>query len=411
MSAVPIFIVGVQRSGTTLLAAMLAAHSRLSCGPETHFFRRLADVDASHLCDPVAWPQPAAEFVTSITHTGFVSRERTGLLDKYQLEPASVVAFLRERTPSIDAVLSSVTEQYMRAKGKVRWVEKTPDHILHLAAIRRHFPASPIIRIVRDPRDVALSLLRVPWGVKSLLEGLLYWERLDRRSRDFFGEDPRSITIRFEDLLGDPAATMRRVCDFIDEPYEMGMLDTTVSGAEINSRQVPWKDKASQAPDASRVGAWRAELTPSDNRLAEALLGDRMESFGYAQRESFTQVGELRPGLFAALKYPEALRALATDGVRFWRKSSAERTTVKVYLGDPGSQEWAGAGQDDDGGQAIRALPLLADVMRARLFGGHVCWISGSDERWTGYRSYALRKCLAPLRLSVAQGSTGAVVH
>jgi hypothetical protein len=404
MSAEPIFIVGVQRSGTTLLAAMLAAHSRLSCGPETHFFRRLAKVDASRLCDPETWPQPAIDFVTSINHTGFVSRERTALIAKYNLERDGVAAYLRDREPSVAAALSSVTEQYMWAKSKLRWVEKTPDHILHTATIRQHFPRSPIIRIVRDPRDVALSLMKVPWGVKSLVEGLIYWERLDRVSREFFAADSRSLTIRFEDLIGDPPATLRTVCAFIGESFETGMLDTSSTGAEINSRRVPWKDKVAQAPDASRVGAWRTELAQRDNQLAEALMGDRLAAFGYPLNETFARVGTLRPGLSAAVGYAEELRTLASDGVRFWRRNPTERSTVTVYLGDPGSQEWGEAGREHASGHEIRTVPLLANLMRARLFGENVRWISGGAGQWSGYRSYVLKKCLSPFRVSLGPG-------
>lgn len=405
LSTEPIFIVGVQRSGTTLLSAMLAAHSRLSCGPETHFFRRLLEVDESRLLDPGTWPQPAIEFVTSISHTGFTSSERKTLLAKYQLEPDRVAAYLRQRGPSIAAALSSVTEPYMTDRKKVRWVEKTPDHILHVASIRRHFPMSPIIRIVRDPRDVALSLLKVPWGVTSFVEGIVYWERLDRLSRKFFAADSRSLTLRFEDLLGDPPGTLQRVCDFIGERFEEGMLDTSSTGAEINSRRVPWKDKVSQALDTSRVGAWRSDLTRSDNQLAEAILGDRMEAFGYARDESFTDFGDVRPGLAAAVRYPEALGALAAEGVRFWRTSPSETRRMTIYLGDPGSQEWADAGDPDGSGVGIDSWSLLADIVKARLSGGRVRWIAGTDgAQWSGYRSYVMRKCLTPFRLSLEPG-------
>ena len=408
MEREPIFIVGVQRSGTTLLSAMLGAHSRMSCGPETHFFRRLAQVDAQSLCRPETWPRPAAEFVTSITHTGFGGTSRTNLTTKYRIEEGAVHDFLVGREPSIAAALSSVTEQYMVAKGKQRWIEKTPDHLLHTAAIRTHFPAAPIVRIVRDPRDVALSLTKVPWGAKSFLEGLLYWERLDRASDDFFAADSRTCTLRFEDLVSSPAETLRTLCAFLGESFEPGMLDTSATGVEINSRGVPWKQKVSQSVDASRVGAWRSELTRRDNQLAEALLGHRMTQLGYPRDETFTRFGELYPGIDVAGAYPDALAAVASAGVRFWKARADERPSATVYLGQPGTAGWPRPGQRASGVRA--ALPVLADVARSAFARGRVYWVANADDQWTGWLSFVVKKCLAPHRVQVMSSPGGGSV-
>lgn len=409
MNATPIFIVGVQRSGTTLLAAMLAAHSRLSCGPETHFFRRLAQVDASRLCDPATWPGPAIDFLSSISHTGFVSSERTTLLDKYRVTPASVAASLRGGPPSIARALASITVPYMTTRGKQRWVEKTPDHLLHGPAIRRHFPQSPIIRIVRDPRDVAQSLLRVPWGVKSLVEGLLYWQRMDDQSRAFFAQDAQTVTVRFEDLVEAPTKTLQTICAAIGETFEAGMLDTSQTGAEINTRGVPWKHKVSQAPDSSRIAAWRTELTVRDNQMAEALLGDRLHAFGYPQQATFSKVGELRPGPMTGARYQDALGLLASDGVRFWRRSGNEKVDLTIYLGDPGSSEWNAPASVSGQGCSVPTVAVLRDLLRARLQRSRVCWIPAGDGQWMGCRSYVLRRLLAPFRLNADERSAAAV--
>ena len=69
-SSSPIFVVGVPRSGTTLLAAMLGAHPRLVCGPETYFFQCLRDVDARALCRRSDWPKAAVDFLFSIRYVG-----------------------------------------------------------------------------------------------------------------------------------------------------------------------------------------------------------------------------------------------------------------------------------------------------------------------------------------------------
>ena len=118
MNKPPIYVVGAPRSGTTLLAAMLGAHSRISCGPETHFFRRLSAIDTNQICQKETWPAQAAAFVCSIRHTGYAGGSGKALIEKYQIEQEDIVEFLERKDPSIANALASVTEQYMVRAGK-----------------------------------------------------------------------------------------------------------------------------------------------------------------------------------------------------------------------------------------------------------------------------------------------------
>ncbi len=75
--------------------------------------------------------------------------------------------------------------------------------------MRRLFPQAPILRLVRDPRDVALSLRAVPWGARSLLANAYRWQSMDRASAEFFAKDDRSRTIFFEQLVARPEEELR----------------------------------------------------------------------------------------------------------------------------------------------------------------------------------------------------------
>src|SRR5262249_42608174 len=77
-SSPPIFVTGVPRSGTTLLAAMLGAHPRLVCGPENYFFQCLADVGARALCRRADWPKAAIDFLFSIQYGSHSKRTDVG---------------------------------------------------------------------------------------------------------------------------------------------------------------------------------------------------------------------------------------------------------------------------------------------------------------------------------------------
>jgi len=394
MNKAPIFIVGVPRSGTTLLAAMLAAHRNLSCGPETHFFRRLSEADPDQIINPKTWPKPALEFICSINHTNFLGPGKTSLIDKYQIDKKDIEYYLESIEPSICNTLSSVTEQYMLRMGKRRWIEKTPDHIQYLILIRTYFPDSPIIAIIRDPRDVALSLTKVPWSAKTFLEALMYWKRLDQDSQEFFSNDGICYTLRFEDLISAPQAVLQKLCQFIGEEYDKEMQNTSLTGAQINTRSVPWKDKARQSIDKSRIYRWRNILTEQERLQAEALVGDRLGAYNYSREEINLQLGEVIPNDYFAVRHAENLGKIALCGIRFWKYRQDEQPSVKVYIGDPGDTNWL---KENKLERLVNTVLISLDIIKSNLTNKRIYWIQDEDKGiWTGYCGYVLKRLLSP---------------
>ncbi len=337
MKSVPIFIVGVQRSGTTLLSAMLAAHSRLSCGPETHFFERLSLANIQCVTDTERWPNCAFEFIKSITFTNYTNpgAERISIFEKYNLIEDQVFDYLSTQQPGIAPILNAIITPYMKSLGKSRWVEKTPDHIKHLDLIREHFPFSPIIRIMRDPRDVALSLMKVPWGTKTFFEAIEYWKYLDDLSYKFFENDELSYTLRFEDLVIEPESELKKLCQFICEDFEYSMLNTSTTGKQVNSQSVPWKKKVEQPIDKNRAYNWKSQLESGMNGYAEAVIGDRLLHYGYPVEEIFPIFGEIYPPTSHLHLFETKIMGLASEGVRFWKKEINEYSKATIFLGEP----------------------------------------------------------------------------
>ena len=399
MKSEPIFIVGAPRSGTTLLAAMMGAHSRMSCGPETHFFRYLSKADEEQLCNKETWPRLAAEFLSTITYNTFSGNRREHLIEKYQLEEKDIVLFLEKREATTAQLLAALTETFMKRTGKSRWIEKTPDHLAHVATIRRIFPESPIIRIVRDPRDIAVSITKVPWGTTNLVDALLYWRYLDETSENFFKRDKLAYTIRFEDLIMSPKLELTRICKYVGEAFEEAMLDTSSTGKQINTSGVPWKEKASKPVDSSRIYAWRNVLTPKENRAAEALVGDRLKTYEYPREESFIRLGEILPRPKMAAKYPDAFQSLLPKGVRFWKIESGETPTVKLYIGDPDMDNWLGEKRFE---RLVNMLSISTGIIKSYTTRNSVYWIRGQSELQSSQQGSLLKSFLQNIMPSPA---------
>jgi Sulfotransferase family len=272
----PIFVMGAPRSGTTLLAAMLNAHSRLSCGNETHFFEGLRDGAAEYLTDPRHWPRRACAYASRLRHIG------RSIFELYQVDFADYSKALESIRPSVAAALRCFMECYLTRTGKRRWVEKTPGHLKWFTRIRAHFPTSPVICIVRDPRDVALSLMGPAWGTKNLVDGLLIWKTYFKYYQRFVLSDKNVLTIKFEDLVQDPPEVCERICLFVGESFEPGMLDTSLSAVGVGSCLEPYKENAARPVDSGRAFAWRRELREHDLCIADSLLNRDLHWLGYS---------------------------------------------------------------------------------------------------------------------------------
>ena len=127
----PVFIVGLPRSGTTLLTAMLGAHSRLSCGPETYVFSDLTPGTEQAICGSRYWPTRAVDYLFSIIHGKYSAPAN------YGIGREALSDYLRGKDNTLASIAAALPEMLMREHGKQRWIEKTPGHIMYTDKIRR----------------------------------------------------------------------------------------------------------------------------------------------------------------------------------------------------------------------------------------------------------------------------------
>lgn len=272
----PIIILGVPRSGTTLLRTMLDAHPAIACGPETPWL-------AEH--------QPA-------TLLGLVRAMRDpehGYCKSYK-QPREVLH--RAARNFLDEVMLA----YASARGKQRWAEKTPNNLLHLDALHQLLPDARWVWITRDALDVAHSTTTVAAhraGIAPVYENTLRltpgqsvpstplaatlrWVNWNRRIDGFLKGKPFHH-LAYESLVCAPQAELRRLCDFIDEPFEQSML-----AYDTKSHDLPtWE--------------WGSTDVAQHGRVVTGRIGAGLEHFDEPLRDALTAVASLwsppgRPG-------------------------------------------------------------------------------------------------------------------
>ncbi len=280
MKNAPIFIVGAPRSGTTLLSAFLTSHSQIACGPESHFFNKLNKRDLNNALQDINWPHKAADLVTSLKLSGQSVHELFGLT------PDKITSHLMNRPPSIRTLLESLTIQYAQKMDKPRWAEKTPNHVLHLPLIRNIFPESPIIRIIRDPRDSAMSMRKLPWASQSILANCYLWNEWFSASHAFCTQDKKTLTIRYEDLVLEPKLILSKICDHIGEDFEETMLNFSKSAHSVSSPKEYWKAQVAKPLALDRLYVWKRELPSYLHRATTYACLPGVETFGYDGVES-----------------------------------------------------------------------------------------------------------------------------
>ena len=303
----PVIVLGVRRSGTTLLRVMLDRNPALAVPDESYFVPQLARrhrgiVDVGAFVDDL---------------------RRLPTLVEWGLTPDAVAARLRPGMTTGEAI-AAVFEAYAAGRGKPRWGDKTPLYMQHLPLLERLFPGARFVHLIRDGRDAALSFLSVPQGIMT--EGWGYprdaagfacqWTTEVRSARALGARlgPGRYLELRYEALVAAPAAELRRVCSFAALEYDDAMLGYV---GKTDSARKEHQQRLNEPP---RVGVrdWSTEMPAAEAAAFEAVAGDLLSDLGY----TVTERGHDRARLAAYRTKTGAWRALGalTQRSPFWRR-------------------------------------------------------------------------------------------
>jgi hypothetical protein len=270
----PVIVLGVRRSGTTLLRVMLDRNPALAVPDESYFVPQLARRHRGTV--------EAASFVEDL--------RRLPALAEWGLPADAVAARLRPGMTTGEAI-AAVFEAYAAERGKPRWGDKTPLYMQHLPLLERLFPEASFVHLIRDGRDAALSFLSVPEGIMT--EGWGYprdaagfacqWATEVRTARALGGRvgPGRYLELRYEALVADPAGELRRTCSFAGLEYDEAMLGYV---GQTESARKEHQQRLNEPPSVG-VRDWSTEMPVADREAFEAVAGDLLAELGYPVTE------------------------------------------------------------------------------------------------------------------------------
>jgi hypothetical protein len=268
----PCFIVGNDRSGTTMLRLILDRGPDLAIPPESMFLTDFDDVFEA------GGPAPG---------------EESALMQAVWEHPKVALWELEAPPPPVppglapaDAyrfVVAAPYAAYAAQHGKPRWADKTPHYVHHIDHLLRVWPRARFVVLVRDGRDVALSLRRMPFGPNNAWAAAQWWARGIRAGRRAAQRHPGAVlTIRYEDIASAPATEIPRICEFFGVTYREDMLALEKADRrKIVPDQASWFPTIFEGITTGAVGRWRSEMSARDQRIFSALAGEELGALGY----------------------------------------------------------------------------------------------------------------------------------
>ncbi len=243
-AAAPIFLVGSERSGSTLLRLMLDHHPQLAFARESEFI-------VDRVSDQGDWPELRE-------YHDYIRQDRVALHSQVRINPSLpypelVADFLKQQQGTKELIGATVHRNFHR--------------LPHL------WPEARYIYLVRDGRDVAQSVVGFGWA-GNVYRAADWWARAHQewcQLRARLRPD-QYVQVRYEDLVKSAAEELRRLCDFL--------------GIAYSDRMLTYPERSTyKLPDQNLAFQWRRRMKPLDVQIVEARVGSLLDHYGYERSQ------------------------------------------------------------------------------------------------------------------------------
>lgn len=282
-------IVGAPRSGTTLLRFMLDSHSQMAIPPETGFLcedsiiKRAEDISCHEFYKIVTNYPPEMP-----AWSDFQIPKKIFWKELCQIKSFTIAEGFR-----------TFYRVYASHFNKTRYGDKTPTYCFHLGDIETVLPEAHFIHILRDGRDVALSL-RQNWFSPGSDMNILaaYWKDCVVSAQQQGLGCQHYIEIRYEDLIRNMRLVLEKICAFLDLPYDRAMeryyertpqrlrehqsrfrSDGTL--VVSHQRRLKQQHMTQFPPDKSRIFYWKEMMSLGERQTFECHAGELLKNLGY----------------------------------------------------------------------------------------------------------------------------------
>jgi hypothetical protein len=292
MAAGPIFIAGLERSGTSLIYALLGSHPNIAMTRRTnlwtHFYNQYGDIS-----------QPT-NFERCLNMMMHYKR-----LEPLRLDPDRIAKEFWQGEPTYGRLFALLEEHYAERLGKSRWGDKSLNTERYAKPIFASYPDARIIHMIRDPRDRYSSAITrwkvsrggVGAGTAMWLSSVNYAEHNQMRYHNKYK------IVRYEDLVKKPESTLREICIFIGEDFnnEMLMMREAESFRDEGGNSSYGKLEPGVISTNS-IGKYRQVLSRRQVAFMQFLAGRKMLALEYELESIHLTLGEKL--VFGSIDFP-----------------------------------------------------------------------------------------------------------
>ncbi len=276
-----LFVVGVGRSGTSLVQSMLAAHPKVTFLPETAFVRRYV---AGRVLQK-AYSCGGRDAVIAIL-------EKDTLIKRLQISVSEAVDIIEDPSAGCLDVLvyQALISLFARTCESHLVGDKDPRLAEYVPLLNHCFPKARLIHVMRDPRDVLRSKKKAAWSrgrspVAHVFANKVQFSMIRRSAPRLFGN--RYYEIVYEELLSNPAAVLSDVCAWLDIEFDSQMLDFRDAAQHlVTQEEMAWKKETLGPLLKGNTGKWREGLTNWEAALAESACREAMQAVGASPSDS-----------------------------------------------------------------------------------------------------------------------------
>jgi hypothetical protein len=290
MSKGPIFIAGLERSGTSLIYALLASHPNIAMTRRTnlwtYFYNQYGDLSK---------PQNFERCLKDLV--------RYKRLVPVQLDAEKLQDDFNKGPMTYPRLFALIEEQYAQRLGRPRWGDKSLNTERYADQIFEAYPNARILHMQRDPRDRYASAVK-RWKVSRGGAGVgsaVWLSSLNLARRHQARYPSQYLIVRYETLAREPEKTLKKICSFIGEEYDPVMLE--MRGAEQFRDEGGNSSYGQHEPgriSTRSIGRFGEVLSPRQVAFMQVAVGTKMDEFDY------------EPNLIK-LSVPEGLQFLLFD--------------------------------------------------------------------------------------------------
>jgi len=263
----PIFIMGAPRSGTTMLANMLASNPDSIALPEMHYIHNLLEKE-------LLYGQLSSDCIVKVLKQNFMFVD----LNIISSDDDFDILLGDSIKDVLNKILALYNIKYFKKSYRF-WIEHTPHNHKYFNVLSTQYSNAKFIHIVRDGRAVYYSTKETDWGYKDIVLGARRWREnvLDCLILDKIFPN-KVITVKYENLVTQTERTLRSICDFVGMKY----LDTMIGGKGIILPSFSKYSKdAGSKPNTNSLDKWQRSLKEFEIKHFNAVNQDVLNLLNY----------------------------------------------------------------------------------------------------------------------------------